>query len=342
MEFSLNTPKRLFSSLLLLSLCLLLNACTTVYKQTGNILIGYAEDEGLPYMLASDDVALSCSMIESFTPFLLSFSRVNTSPEQLAVLFYLVAGHCTESKASEEELRYLRAIHAKNATEAQDARIAQQRYLSQAAKRQLKGYRHLAPAYSEPGAECPSFDGDNDEFYWLAGLISGLQALSNDIASSGNAKVPLNMAAKIGRAASCLDNEKWWGVPDAMQAAIWIMIPGNTPADKNPGQILDDSMKLGTQQGIRLPHVLAAQVYLGLGETEKVKQIIRDHRSSTTQVAGNQDYAILNQISVLLIQQFSDRLWTEATGKRTPLGKLGAFWDDPDKKVDIIEIDDIL
>ncbi|MCK5190937.1 MAG: hypothetical protein KAR12_12870, partial [Methylococcales bacterium] len=110
-----------FSLLLVLSFSVLLNACTVVYKGTGNIMTGYAEDQGVPYMLATDDVALACSMVEAFTPFLLSFSRVTTPPDQLAILFYLKAGTCIEFKAWEEELRYLRAIHEKNSIEAQDA-----------------------------------------------------------------------------------------------------------------------------------------------------------------------------------------------------------------------------
>jgi alpha/beta superfamily hydrolase len=62
-----------------------------------------------------------------------------------------MAGNCTEFKAWEEELRYLRAVHAKNSTEAQDARISQQRFLGLAAHRQLLGYHHLAKAFVELG-----------------------------------------------------------------------------------------------------------------------------------------------------------------------------------------------
>lgn len=305
-------------------------------------MIGYAEEEATPYMLASDDVGLGCSMVESFAPFLLSFSRITTTPEQLAILFYLVAGNCTEFKAWEEELRYLRAIHTKNAIEAQDARITQQRYLSQAAQRQLIGYRYLNSAYPESDAECPAFNTDDDEFYWLVGLISGLQAVLNDIASSGTVNVPLNMAAKIGRASMCLNNEKWWGVPEAIQAAILITIPSDKSADKNPKQMLDNSLKIAKQQGMKLSHILAAQIYLGLGDTEKVKQIIRDHADKTVHRSGNQAYKILNEVSNLQIQQFSDRLWTKATGKRTPIGKMGSFWDDSVKEIEIIDIDDML
>jgi len=38
----------------------------------------------------------------------------------------------------------------------------------------------------------------------------------------------------------------------------------------------------------------------------------------------------------------SDRLWTEATGSRTPVGGLGTFWDDAPKAVPSFDIDDLL
>jgi hypothetical protein len=37
----------------------------------------------------------------------------------------------------------------------------------------------------EPGGECPEFAAENDEFYWLMGLLDGIQAIINDIASGG-------------------------------------------------------------------------------------------------------------------------------------------------------------
>ena len=325
----------------LVCLSLLLNACTPIYKSTGDIMIGYAEDQGMPYMLATDDVALMCSMVESFTPFLLSFSRVTTPPDQLAVLFYLMAGNCAELNAQEEELRYLRAIYFKNSIEAQDARTAQQRLLSLAAFRQLKGYYSLKKAFVEPGGECPELSSDKEELYWLIGLINGIQAIINDIASGGAVEVPMDIAAKVGRGAACLNNEKWWGMPAAIEAGIWMTIPGNHPGNKDPEQILNQSVGMGLEQGIRIPQVLAAQVYLGQGKVEMVKDLIREP-VALQQTEVSKVYKIMNQVSNQQIQAISDRLWTEATGKRTPLGKIGTFWDDPEESVDMIDIDELL
>ncbi len=312
------------------------------YKTTGDILLSYAEDQGVPYMLASNDVALGCSMAEAFTPFLLSFSRVTTPPDQLAILFYLVAGSCAEFKAQDEELRYLRAIYAKNSIEAQDARIAQQRLLGLAARRQLTGYRALVTAISEPGGECPEFASDNEELYWMLGLLDGIQAIINDIASGGSVEVPMDIAAKVGRGAACIDNQQWWGVPDAIQAAIWIAIPGNEPLNKSPKEVLQQAMQVGAEQGMGVAHVLAAQVYLGQGNIAEVKQIISRYAALSESAPENPEFEVLNQVARVQIQAISDRLWTQATGKRTPLGRLGTFWDDTGTVVETIDIDELL
>ncbi len=334
--------KRIFLIGSVLISTLFLNACTLAYKTTGNVMTSYAEDHGVSYMLANDDVALSCSMAESFTPFLLSFSEVTTSPDKLAVLFYLMAGNCAEFEAWEEELRFIRALHVKNSVEARDARIAQQRLLSLAARRQLTGYSYLSKAYSEPGGECPEFDTDDDELFWLVGLISGLQAVINDLASAASEGVPMDIAAKVGRGAACLNNEKWWGAPAAIQAAIWMSIPGSEAKDKKPEAQLKQSMQTAKQQGIKIPLVLAAQVYMGQGDESRVKQIIRDSVQSIPATEFSRLYKSLNQISNLQLQAISDRLWTQATGSRTPIGKLGSFWDDVQQNVETIDIDDIL
>jgi hypothetical protein len=325
-----------------LFLQLLLSSCAMVYKSTGDVLIGFAENEAIPYALASNDVDLGCAISRAFTPFVLSFSRVTTPPNELAVMMYLFAGNCSEVNAWEEELRYLRAVHFKNVLEAQDARIAQKRFLNQAARRQLAGYQSLVQAIAEPGGECPNFDSTNAEFYWLIGLLDGLQATLNDLASEGSANVPLDIASKVGRGAACLDNEKWWGVPQAIQASIWVTIPNNKPDNVDPLKVLEQAMQTGLQQGVHVTPVIAAQVHMGLGHTDQVKAIIRRHKEAKGQVLNVPEFRLLNEFATLQLQAISDRLWTEATGKRTPISGLGTFWDDHNDGVKTIDIDDML
>ncbi len=321
---------------------MLLSSCSLVYKSTGDVLVGFAEDEAIPYALASNDVDLGCAISKAFVPFVLSFSRVTAPPNKLANMMYLFAGNCAEVKAWEEELRYLRAVYAKNVLEAQDARIAQKRYLNQAAKRQLLGYENLVQAMGEPGGECPRFDALNTEFYWLIGLLNGLQATLNDLASESTANVPLDIASKVGRGATCLDNKKWWGVPKAIQAAIWVTIPTNKPENVDPLMELEHAIQTGMQEGINITPVIAAQVHMGLGNVDQVKSIIRRHKEAKAHVPDKPEFRLLNEFSALQLQAISDRLWTEATGKRTPISGLGTFWDDHDNGVKTINIDDML
>jgi len=64
---------------------------------------------------------------------------------------------------------------------------------------------------------------------------------------------------------------------------------------------------------------------------------------SIRNTAANDDYRMLDVVATKMLLNLSDRMWTEATGARTPLGGLGTFWDDakPASKLSI-DIDDLL
>src|SRR5690606_28479886 len=63
-----------------------------IYKTMGTTMTAYAETHQVPYVLASDDLAMNCSMAEALTPLLMSFGRVTHTPNQLGVMVYLSAG----------------------------------------------------------------------------------------------------------------------------------------------------------------------------------------------------------------------------------------------------------
>lgn len=328
---------------LILTIFLLVSVITLAINNTGKILVGFIEDHAVPYVLKTDDVAMGCVMSEALTLLIPSLAQMNASPYKLEVMFDFLSGSCAEFKAREEELRYIRAIHVKNVTEAQDARILQKRFLNLAARRQLKGYLNLELAFPEmPGNMCPDFTSWNDEFYWLVGLMDGLQAVLNDLASESSAKVPLDISLKVGRGASCLENKRWWGLPSAIQAAIWVSFPGHKPVGTEPLTMLDQAMETGLQQGMRIAQVIAAKIYTGLGNSERVKEIIRNNVQTRTSVSTNPDFLFLDQVASMQLQAISDTMWTETTGKRTPIGGLGTFWDDPKNTQDTIDISDIL
>jgi hypothetical protein len=79
-----------------------------------------------------------------------------------------------------------------------------------------------------------------------------------------------------------------------------------------------------------------------LGDNEKVKAIIRENVETRSKIATNSQFLFLDQVATIQLRAISDSMWTEATGKRTPIGGLGTFWDDRQNTVDTVDILDIL
>lgn len=318
---------------LILSSLFVLGGCAGIknimYKTTGDVMTSYAQDHQVPYVMATDDLGMNCGMAEALTPMLMSFSRVMDAPHGLAVMVYASAGMCAESRAWEEELRYLRALRSGNAAEAQDAQTAQKRYHVLAAQRDFRAYQHLIEGYGEPGGEnCPELKTEFDSFIWMMGMIAGLQAMSNELAAGGGVGVPMNIAAKVERGASCLDDDQLWGMPLAIRATIWSMLPGAQPQGEDAFTRLKMAAAKGEQMGVRLPHVLYAMAAYNRGDMEQVKEIIRQHAAAKKKQPADPQRRLLDEIATSTLQAMSDRMWTEHTGHRTPVGGLGTFWDD--------------
>jgi len=252
----------------------MLSGCAMMYKGMGDTMIAYSEDQLIPYLLSTDDDVMGCASGESLTPLLLSFGNVTTPPDHIAVLVYMVAGLCEEEHALEQELRYLRAVKQQNVLEAQDARIAQKRHHALAAKRQYAGYQALQRYLGDPGQHCPHFKNDEEELIWLLGNTVGVLAVFNDGQTNGHVGIPKNIAAKAERAAACLDNDVWWGMPMAMRATLWAVVPGLQPDGEDPWQRLQESARIADQSGVRLVYVFDAIAALTAGKTARVKHAI--------------------------------------------------------------------
>ena len=332
----LATPR----SLLLGMALVLLQGCGMIYKTTGDVLINFGQDEMLPYMMTQDDAAMGCALGESMTPLLMSFQRVGSNPDKLAVLVYVTASTCAEEQALEEELRYTRALNAGNVSEARDARENQKRFHALAAQRQQTAYNYLTDAYHAMEDDtCPRLRSDFDELVWMVGLIGGVQAVLNDGQADGSVGVPRNVPAQVIRGTQCLDNEKWWGVPRGVRGALWGILPALGPEDADPWSMLEESAQMGFDNGVRLGSALYAQAAYTQADDERLRQAIRDFAENDDDL--NPDYRMLDTIGHHMIRSLSDRLWTDAEGRRTPFGALGEFWDDEDDEEDI-DIDDLL
>ncbi|HEY9120237.1 MAG TPA: hypothetical protein VIN33_10795, partial [Marinobacter sp.] len=241
------------------------------------------------------------------------------------------------------ELASLGALHARNAEAAEDAIIRQKRALSLAARRYHRGWKHHNAFYGEPDAgECPDFDDDLGEFIYMAGLLSGLQALNAEIQSTSSIGVPKNIGSTVARATSCLENDKWWGAPIALRATVWSMIPGALPKGEDPFQRLSIADEQGEEAGVRLSHVFHAIAAQNKGDQERLRAVIRSHAEAIDETPANEEWKFVDAMATQMIVAISDRMWMENTGHRTPTGKLGTFWDDEKEAVETMDLDDLL
>lgn len=334
-------------AVILSSITLMLPGCSVVkhmiYKTTGDVMQNMAKDVTIPYTLSTSDLTVGCTMSEALSPLLLSFGRVTTAPDQIAVMMYVSEGTCEETRALEQELRYQRAIRHQLPDDAEDALISEKRHLSLAATRQYSAWKRLTEYYGEPGGkECPELDSDFDQFIYLIGLLSGIQALNNDIQAEGAVGVPQDIGSKVERGASCLDDNKWWGVPMAMKATIWAMLPGATPKGENPWQRLDASSAKGDKARVRLADVLHVIAAYTKGDMATVKRVIKKHVEEIKKHPSNPEYRLIDKMATYNLLVLSDKLWTEHTGHRTPFGGLGTFWDDKKAPAtDVMNLDDL-
>ncbi|MES2909567.1 MAG: hypothetical protein V4688_10485 [Pseudomonadota bacterium] len=323
----------------------LLSACDPV-AFISNQSLRFVEKKLVPPMLKDTDYIMACSSGVATAPLIMATENLGADANQLGTLLYTTAALCAETVAFENELRYLRASRAGNVEEAQDARIAQKRMAELAARRQLNAYNRFVTYYEKRydikiGEECTDFYKDFDEFVYMLGLITGLQAVLNDITAQQAVGVPLDIAAKAERAFSCLDNKKWWGVPVAARAVIWNVLPG-LDEGKDVWGAFNASMTLGEEAGVRLPHAMYALSAVGKDDNARVRDAIRRFVNVKEGFKPNAQYALVDSLAGFIVTSLSDKLWTEGAGTRTPPGSLGKFWDEKVEAPEGVDVGDLL
>lgn len=322
----------------------LLSGCSQVVKTGANVALGFTEKHIVPPILAMDDAEMVCSSGNSLTPAIMATKDMGADPTRVAVLMYSAAGICAENRALDAELRYLRASKAGQVSEAQDARIEQKRWAAIAAQRQYTGYQlfqnRWEKKYRKPlGAGCPKMNSDIDQTVYLLGMISGLQAMTNDINSGGAVHVPKDIAAVVERGMTCLNNEKFWGAPQATRAVIWTLLPGAGDGKPEPYQTLKQSMQIGEQKGVRLSHALYAVAAQASGDDAKIRDALKSFAAARTEEKPiNPQFKLIDSMAATMVQGISDRYWTENTGVRTADDGMSRFWDEQDNAS---ELDDL-
>ena len=308
---------------------------------TGDMMAAFAVNHVGPYTMGTTDLYMACSNGESTGNMLMAYGRVTDQPHKAGVAAHGAAGMCAELQAFEAELDYTRHLYAKRGTEAADARIRQQRAHTLAATRHYRAYQHLVAAYGTPGgATCPEIP-EGEQLLYLVGLSSGVQAFLNDRVGGGQVGVPIAVPGEVLRGTHCMDNEKFWGMPGAMRAAIWSSLPGGSPSGEDHWAILTEARSIGDTEGVRIARAISIQAADGAGREDLVRTFVQGHQASQDNFKPNPKGSLLDSFATVIIQHFSDVRWIQATGHRTPTGQLGHFWDEDEEEASG-DMDDLL
>jgi len=321
----LGRSSALIKKFALAGLAVVLAGCSAnpIYSTTGMVLSSYAESEATPYVLQMSDTEMACALGEGTDPLVYSFSRVTSAPDSTGSLLMLLAGNCMEYRAWDAELDYLRAQYNGDVPAAKDARERSKRLFARTAERRHNAYLRAMAAYDfDPSAEpleCPFLFTDQDELTFLLGLLTGMQAIVNDANSGALAGVPRNIAPRAERAAQCVDNEKWGGLPNAVRAMVWLLLPDTRPElSPDPWQVLENSAELGVKSGIRASHALQVVAAETFGRPDVLADAIAHFADAEGRIDVRDDYRLVDEVARTIIQFSSDKHWTAEYGHRTP------------------------
>ena len=295
-----------------------------IHGQTGKTMSSYTRQHMVPHLLGSADVDAVCRTSAALGNFLASFERVSDRPDLPVMVSEIAAGMCAEEPAREAELDYDRAVRAARSSDARDAQIRLERGHALAAERYGRAWGRFEFAFGAVGELCPKLE-DDDSVFFLLGLSSGLLASMHDRAAGGVVGISTGIPAAVARAADCLDAKAWWGVPWALQVAVWAVLPTGAPADIDATQRMADAVALGDAAGVRLSRAFEVQTLASQGDAERLRAAITAHAQAVAVMAADPRWRLLDAYGALLTRHESDRIWTREEGHRTPTRGFGQF-----------------
>ncbi len=326
----------------LTALTLILGAtgCTRfVQRTTGNVLVEHARSNGVPYVMASQELDLAYATGFSLATLIETFSRVGVNVSGTAIpLYVLAAFHAEQQNTFPNRLRYMRAIYAGNGPEAQDARTAERRGYVETAHLRYLAWQRAEQYFGPLGGKCPKMKDDVDNLLLTFGVLGGLLAVLDDANAMGVEGVPMDIAGKAARTTDCLDNEQWWGLPQAIKGAVWVSVPGAAPPGKSGWDQMNQAKAVGEKSGAFVAYVLEAMVAYSNGKIDLLKQSIRDFVKKSSGKKPPKTAAVMNELARQQLTVLSDMLWIEATGHGTPFNNLGKFPDDKDTAEDTSDL----
>jgi hypothetical protein len=307
-----------------------LAGCTAVYAPPAVILTHYANDHVVPEVLSSGDVDMSsCGSGTSINQLMSSFQHDIKRPHLVLMGTEMLSAYCAEARANEAHLMFLQSLHDGESDHARDYHVLEQRLQQLTAKRRFAAYQDFLAAYPAfTSGHCPHFSNDLDQAEFMSGLLTSVQALLSDIQAGGVVGVPQDVVNQAARASTCLDNEKWWGMPEAIRAAGWLSVPGTAPAGVDPQAAMDHALTVAAHAGMPLPATFAAIIAYSRGDGAREEAAIRAFVAIDQQNRVPKPYLLFAEIGRVEALQYSDQIWMQATGARTPYEGMGRFPDD--------------
>ena len=311
----------------------------SMQKMAGDAVIEYTHDTAIPYLMSQGDLESACGMGESMGPVVASFAKLELKPENVGIATAMASGMCAEFAQREAELERMRAMSEGRTAAALDATIREKQGHRLAAQRMYGGYANAVATYGDFSEKCPKFDNRTDELLALLGLASGALALLHDFNSEKSVGISLDVPVIIEKSAKCFDDDKWWGMPTALRASIWLSIPGSGPEGVDPIDALKEAAKKGDAQGTILARAMLVLMANTVGRSDVMCSAIAETPDAST--LGH-EYEMLNAYALGLIRHQADLAWTRAKGYRAPFMAPACPADDSAPAMEDSRVDDLL
>ena len=326
---------RLFFRLTIVSMALLSAACSPD-RMIGNQLRNFTIEHALPVILKFDDITVICHANDGMAPLVMSFTQFGVETDLMLAFGLAGSSICLENTAVEKELWSTMAERQGWANVAMDARLGQQILNRDAGLRQIRAYDHTTAYFKKQydytfgEGQCPKLKQEVEELLLLVGATAALQALQNDVSSGRLINVDMAIPPKIVRAMSCLDNQKWWGFPKSVQAALTVILPETPEAELQGWKDLQTAAEEGDKAGMRLSHATYAVVASIKGRDDRLRDALKRFEALPKERL-NKDYVLLDQLADLVMRHIADRFWMRFEGHRAPTENYSKFWDEKEQ-----------
>lgn len=280
----------------------------------------FATQRVIPLAIQDADIERTCAVGVALGHPFASVTRPGNPARRTAVIADATAAICAEPAARAAELDAALAHHLSDADAriraVKDARERERRARAVAARRFFGAWQQAEAVWGPFGGECARVR-DRDELTLLVGLVSGALAMVHDKSSGSTQGVPLDTLGQAGRAASCLDDARWWHVPSALQAASWAAIPGSGPEGVDPWDALEQAARAGEGSGVRLGWALLAWIAGNAGDDARVDLALRAAADSFARTPTDPANALFDQYALEVLRHQSDLRWATERGHRT-------------------------